>query len=1061
MSGTLVSPGVLVTITDESFYNTSGQGTVPLFLIATASNKASPTPGGGIAPGTVPTQANTLFVATSQRDLLQNFGNPFFYAPQGTPAHGYELNEYGLWSCYSYLGIANQAYVVRADLDLNALFPSTSPPVGPPVSGTYWLDLTTTKWGVFRANGSTSPGSAWNPLSVDVAAVANVDTNDVPLGDASYPSSFGADNDVAVVPIDAATHAYGARNFLYEKIRTTQASVTGSITGTTLTVSAVGTIPNPNGPNALAIGQTITGVGISAGTQIIAMSPTGSLTGTGSTGTYTVSVSQTVSSTTITATSANWYLLGSTQWLASHPTILTGTTTSGTLVVSNSFTINGNTVTLTGTTFSALAAEITTNLSVDNITASIALNGALVISNWSGGSITLAAGTGTPLATLGLTAGVYSGVSVTRNNGPSYPSGSVAGSFWVKGNPANNGAQWSVQLYNGTTAAWTVLTAPFYQFNSTLSDGNTSKDAAAISAMPNPASGNVYIGFDVTTGDQQIRRWSGTQWTTLSYEADFDAPTTSPATGSLWYNTDFQVDIMYGTGENWLGYCHQFPSVDPLGPQISGSAPLFQSDGVTSLVEGDLWIDSSDTEDYPLIYRWDVTDQQWLLIDNTDHTTPYGIIFADARSDSGTTFTGIVNGSDYSFKSTAQTDMNLSDFVDPDAPDPRLYPAGILLFNTRFSTYNVKSYNATWFQPGGADPRTDFTTTPYHVGSTTYTFPALGIANAAAWVTASGNDPVTLAPYMGRKAQRIMVVEALSAASANTDIRSEVVFFNLMAAPGYPELIPEFITLNTDMKETAFCVADTPVRLPSDGTSLLNWATNANDVASTGEEGLVDSNDYVGIYYPWGLTTNLDGLDIMIPPSAIALNTIAFSDQISYPWYAPAGYNRGLVTNASSVGYLSSDGVYVPTILNQGQRDILYTNRINPIAYIPNRGLVVFGQKTLAPIASALDRINVARLCNYISYTLDIILKPFLFEPNISTTRANVTNTVTRFFTTLVTLNGLYDFAVVCDLSNNTPDRIDANELWVDCAVQPVKAIEFIYVPVRILNTAAVVQTVA
>ena len=1046
MSGTLVSPGVLVTITDESFYNTSGAGTVPLFLIVTASNKASPTPGAGIAPGTVPTQANRLFLATSQRDLLQNFGNPFFYAPQGTPAHGYELNEYGLWSAYSYLGIANLAYIVRGDLDLNQLFPSVTAPVGPPVAGTYWLNLTLTRWGVFRANGSTSPGSAWDAVSVDVPLVTNVDTNDIPL------ATFGNDNDVAVVAIDPASGSdLGASNYLYEKIRTTGAVVTGAISGTTLTVSAVSS-------GTIAVGQAITGVGVTAGTTISAF-----LGGSGGTGTYTVSTSQTVSSTTITATAAKWYKIGSTQWLAAHPTILTGTTTSGSLVQNNTFVLNGSTVTISQATptFANVVTDIN-NAAITNITASQATNNAIVITNTAGGSITLAAGTGTPLTTLGLTVGTYNGVSVTRNNGPSYPSGLIAGSFWIKGNPANNGALWNVQFYNGTTAAWITLSAPFYQFNSALSDGNVSKDAAAISALPNPAVGNIYIGFDTSTGDQQIRRWSGSQWQSLSYEADFDAPSTNPPTGTLWYNTDFQVDIMYGNGENWLGYQHQFPETDPLGPQIAGSAPLTQSDGVTNLVEGDLWINSSDTEDYPLIYRWDVTDSAWLLIDNTDHTTPFGIIFADARSDSGTTYTGITNGSDYSFNSTAQDDMNQSDFVDPDAPDPRLYPTGMLLFNTRFSTYNVKEYNATWFNAGGADPNTDFTTTSYHVGSTTYTFPALGIANAATWVTASGNDPTTLAPYMGRKAQRIMVVEALAAVcNSNQDIRSEVVFFNLMAAPGYPELIPEFINLNTDMKETAFCVADTPIRLPSDGTSIQNWATNANNVAADGENGLVSSNDYVGVYYPWGLTTNLDGLDIMVPPSAIALNTIAFSDQISYQWYAPAGFNRGLVTNASSVGYLSSDGVYIPTILNQGQRDVLYLNRINPIAYIPNRGLVVFGQKTLAPIASALDRINVARLANYVAYNLDIILKPFLFEPNISATRANVANTVSRFFTNLVALNGLYDFAVVCDLTNNTPDRIDANELWVDCAIQPVKAIEFIYCPIRIVNTASTVQTVA
>ena len=1161
---TLVSAGVDVEVIDESFYASSGQGTIPLILMATAANKPSPS-GTGIAPFSAPTQAGKLYLATSQRDLIQNFGNPTFYQVQGTPVHGDELNEYGLWAAYSYLGISNQCYVLRADLDLAQLLPSVSAPTGPPVAGTYWFDLADTRWGVFRANGSTSPGAAWTAITLDIALAGSVTGGNVPL------ASYGNDNDIAVVPLTAS-------NFMYEKIPTV---VTGSISSTTLTVTAIQS-------GKLVVGQTIAGSGVTSATTITALG-----TGTGNLGTYTVSASQTVSSTTITATS-EWFQIGSTAWSAAHPTVLVGTATSGTLVQNNTIVINGITVTISQSspTFANAVTDIN-NAAITNVVAWLATSGAVTIANVAGGPITLSNGTGTPLTTLGLPVNQYTaaisgttltvsavasgtlqvgqvltgsgivagtkivsfisgtggigtynvnasqtvvsetilsssaqGVSVIRNANATYPDGSVAGSIWVKGNPANSGALWIVKWYNATIGQWIILTAPFYQFNASLSDGtattftgsisgatltvsavatgslavgqlisgsgvtvgttitafgtgtggtgtysvsisqtassqtiSSGKDAVAVAAMPNPAAGNVYVGFDVTTGDQQIRRWSGSQWQSLTYEADLDAPSTTPAAGTYWYNPNLAVDIMYGNGQNWLGYCHQFPSTDPNGPQIAGSAPLTQSDGVTNLAEGDLWIDSSNLEDYPLISRWDITDQQWLLIDNTDNTTPFGIIFADARSNSGPTFTGIANGGSYVFNSTANADMALSDFVEPDAPNPEFYPAGMLLFNTRFSTYNVKAWNPTYFQAGGFDPNTDFTTTTYSIGNNRYVFPALGIGNGGEWVTASGNQ-YNGPPNMGRKAQRVLVVEALTAmVNANQDIRSEIVFFNLMSAPGYIELIPSFVTLNTDMSETAFCVADTPIRLTPDGTSIQNFANNVADVPADDEDGLVTADAYTGIYYPWGLSTDLSGNEIMIPPSAIALVTIAYNDQVAYPWYAPAGFNRGLVTNATSVGYLSSAGEYVPTILNNGQRDVLYTNRINPIAYIPNRGLVVFGQITLNPSTTALDRINVARLINYIAYHLENLLKPFLFEQNVATTRATVAATVSLFFNRLVGLNGLYDFAVVCDLSNNTPDRIDANELWVDCAIQPVKAIEFIYVPVRILATQAIIGT--
>jgi hypothetical protein len=958
MAATLISPGISVSITDESMYVSAGQTTIPLIVFATASNKASPTAGGGIAPYTVPSQANQLYLATSQRDLIQNFGNPIFYSSQGTPLHGYELNEFGLWAAYSYLGISNQAYVLRANLDLGALLPSASAPIGLPAAGTYWLDLGNTKWGVFRANGNASPGAAWTPVTVLTALTANVDVNNVPL------TNFGSAGNICVVPTTAS-------NYFYENLGGT------------------------------------------------------------------------------------WYKIGSTQWTSHHTTSVTGTVAAPTLIVSNSMVIDGTTITFTGTTVAALVTQINT-AAIANITASSAGSGALILTNTAGGSIILSNGTGTPLAALGLTAGTTSGVTVTRNSSATYPSGLVAGSLWVKGNPANNGASWAVKYYNASIAAFTILSAPFFVFDSTLLDGNVSKDAAALAAMISPTSGNVYIGFDITTGDQQIRRWSGSQWQSLVYEADFTGPQTAPPAGTYWFNSNFQVDIMYGNGSNWVGYRHNFPGTDVNGPQIAGSAPFTQSNGTSPLVEGDLWINGSNLEDYPAISRWDVPTLSWIAIDNTDQTSPFGIVFADARQDSGPTFTGIANSLAYNFSSTLPADLALSDYVEPDAPDPRTYPAGTLLFNTRYSSNNIKAWTPTYFRAGGLSVSTDYTLTAYTVGSTVFTFPPL--LTGGRWVTASGNK-TDGSPYMGRKAQRALVVNAISAVvTANAEIRSEIVFFNLMAAPGYPELIPDFISLNTDMKDVAFCVGDTPVRLASDGTSIQNWANNTANAAITGEDGLTVGNDYVGIYYPWGLGTNLDGTEIMIPPSAIGLVTIAFNDQVAYPWYAPAGFTRGLVTNASSVGYLSAiTSEYVPVILNQGQRDVMYTNRINPIAYIPNRGLVVYGQKTLDPTATALDRINVARLVNYVAYNLDNILKPFLFEPNTATVRATVKSTCERFFSQLISLNGLYDFAVVCDATNNTPAEVDANELWVDCAIQPTKAIEFIYVPVRILATQAVI----
>jgi phage tail sheath protein FI len=111
------------------------------------------------------------------------------------------------------------------------------------------------------------------------------------------------------------------------------------------------------------------------------------------------------------------------------------------------------------------------------------------------------------------------------------------------------------------------------------------------------------------------------------------------------------------------------------------------------------------------------------------------------------------------------------------------------------------------------------------------------------------------------------------------------------------------------------------------------------------------------------------------------------------------------------------------------------------------------GDKTLSPLANAENRINVARLVNYLRYNLNNIAQPFIFEPNVQHTQDSAKTVMERFLSNLVTLNALYDFIVVCDSSNNTPDRIDNNELWIDIAIQPVKTIDFIYIPLRLEPT--------
>jgi hypothetical protein len=456
--------------------------------------------------------------------------------------------------------------------------------------------------------------------------------------------------------------------------------------------------------------------------------------------------------------------------------------------------------------------------------------------------------------------------------------------------------------------------------------------------------------------------------------------------------------------------------------EIDPATVYVQSDAPASPSAGDLWVETDSGTAYPVIYRRNTGNTAWVQLDNTDQTTASGVVFADARASENVPAVPVGAA-------------DASNTLDTDAPDPAIYPVGMLLWNSRASGRNVK----VWTQDATA----------------LSTAPTVLLDR---WVSASGNaNDGSL--ITGAAAQKQVVIEALaSTLTANEDVRNDTIFYNLIAAPGFPELMDEMLSLNVDRKEQAFVIGDTPFSLSSDTTSLQEWATNTNNAAGNGDDGLVSADPYLGVYYPSGLATNVDGSEVVVPASHMVLRQLAYNDQVAYPWFAPAGFARGTISNATAVGYLDSEDEFVTVTLNEGQRDTLYNNNVNPIATLPGRGIVIWGQKTRNATAGALDRVNVARLVNYIRYQADVLAQPFLFEPNDRVTRDAVKEAFDSFLAELVTLRGVTDFLVVVDESNNTPARIDRNELWVDIAIQPTKAVEFIYIPIRLRNTGADLQ---
>lgn len=206
------------------------------------------------------------------------------------------------------------------------------------------------------------------------------------------------------------------------------------------------------------------------------------------------------------------------------------------------------------------------------------------------------------------------------------------------------------------------------------------------------------------------------------------------------------------------------------------------------------------------------------------------------------------------------------------------------------------------------------------------------------------------------------------------------------------------------------------------------------------------NSSYGALYWSWlEIFDQFNGGNIYIPPSGFIAGVIARTSRVAEMWFAPAGLNRGRLLTALDVEYS-------PTA---GERDLLYgfNNAVNPIVNFPQDGITVWGQRTLQRTDSALDRVNVRMLLIYLKKILVRTLRFFLFEPNDRYLRSQVVNTIDPLLNDVMARRGLTAYKVVCDETNNTPIRIDRNELWVSVFLKPTRAAEFIVLNLVILRT--------
>ena len=280
----------------------------------------------------------------------------------------------------------------------------------------------------------------------------------------------------------------------------------------------------------------------------------------------------------------------------------------------------------------------------------------------------------------------------------------------------------------------------------------------------------------------------------------------------------------------------------------------------------------------------------------------------------------------------------------------------------------------------------------------------------------------------------------------------EPITFNLATIPGltHDSLTEHLINVCEDRGD-ALAIIDL------DGDYEPNHESTAevvgdvtNTITNLKSRGI--NSSYGCAYYPWiRIRDKYSGTSLWCPPSVVALGTMASTERHSELWWAPAGFNRG----GLSEGVSGLPVIGIRERLTQKERDSLYGANINPIASFPNEGIVIFGQKTLQTSRSALNRISIRRLINHVKRQISLMSKNILFEPNVQATWNRFISQAQPFLDEIKIKYGLEDFRIILDETTTTPDLIDQNIMYGKIILKPTRTIEFIAIDVSLENIGA------
>ena len=337
---------------------------------------------------------------------------------------------------------------------------------------------------------------------------------------------------------------------------------------------------------------------------------------------------------------------------------------------------------------------------------------------------------------------------------------------------------------------------------------------------------------------------------------------------------------------------------------------------------------------------------------------------------------------------------------------------------TNNGNYNAAAYSSSLPELGSGSANGAFNGGIVDTNLTRFMFEGIvsGVTNAQGFTTADYAPALSLLNNTDEYAFNLLFTPGLFLAGGNSGI-------NLGANNADPVAVCE-------NRADALAVVDT---LPYGGT-ITGAATAAN----------ASNSSYAATYWPWcQVFSSAMGKLVWVPASVVMGGVFAFTDEVSAPWFAPAGTTRGGIPNV----------IKVERKLALSDRNVLYQDNVNPLATFPGEGVVVFGQKTLQQKASALDRVNVRRLLIALKNYIGAVGRTLVFEQNTASTRNRFLNQVNPYLDNVVQKQGLYAYKVVMDESNNTPDVVDRNQLIGQIYIQPTKTAEFIILDFTILPT--------